>query len=75
MAKQPTTKKEDTATQVPVLNFDTTETDKSYIPDGFDSREDFLKDMREEHDLDLSYDHENRQQAVEDLNTQDRREP
>lgn len=37
-----------------------------YKPEGFDSQEDFLKDMREEYALDLEYDEENRTQALDD---------
>lgn len=54
------------ATPVDVLSFDTTPTDKDYIPEGFKSKEDFLQDMREEYDLDYNFDRTNREQAIED---------
>lgn len=37
-----------------------------YTPEGFDSPEDFLKDMRETYQLDLEADRDNRVEAVED---------
>lgn len=40
--------------------------DPSYVPEGFDSVEDFLSDMREEFKADLEYDRENREQALDD---------
>lgn len=39
---------------------------KSYVPEGFDSVEDYLQDLRETHELDLAYDDDNRQAALED---------
>ncbi len=39
---------------------------KSYVPEGFDSQEDFLQDMREEYALDLEFDQTNRDQALDD---------
>ncbi len=39
---------------------------KSYVPEGFDSVEDYLEDLREEYQLDLDADYENRRQALED---------
>ena len=54
------------ATPTDVLNFDTTPVEKNYVPEGFDSAEDFLSDMREEYQLDLDFDRYNREQAVED---------
>ena len=59
-------KKADEATPVDVLAFETDPVEKDYTPEGFDSKEDFLKDMREEYNLDLEYDRVNREQAVED---------
>ena len=38
----------------------------SYVPEGFDSQDDFLQDMREEYEHDLKYDEENRTEALED---------
>ncbi len=40
--------------------------DKDYVPEGFDSIEDFLDDMREEYQLDLDFDRLNREAAMED---------
>lgn len=40
--------------------------EKSYVPEGFDSVEDFLTDMREEYKADLEYDRVNREQAMDD---------
>jgi Phage P22-like portal protein len=54
------------ARPVEVLAFDTTETPDSYVPDGFKTKEDFLLDMREEHDKDIDFDRHNRDQALED---------
>lgn len=42
------------------------DTPKSYVPEGFDSREDFLTDMRKEYAADLDYDRINREQALDD---------
>ena len=39
---------------------------KNYIPEGFESIEAFLKDMREEYELDMQADDENRREAIED---------
>lgn len=38
----------------------------SYIPEGFDSVEAFLSDMREEYDADIEFDRKNREQALDD---------
>src|SRR6185312_2212955 len=40
--------------------------DKDYIPDGFDSVEDFLEDMREQYASDIEFDRVNREQALDD---------
>ena len=40
--------------------------DKGYVPEGFDSVEDFLQDMREEYKADVEYDRINREQAMDD---------
>ena len=40
--------------------------DKTYVPEGFESQEDFLKDMREEYELDLGFDSDNREAAIDD---------
>lgn len=39
---------------------------KSYVPDGFDNVDDFLKDMRQQYELDLDFDDDNRREALED---------
>lgn len=41
-------------------------TKASYIPEGFDSQEDFLQDMREQYSSDLEFDRTNREQALDD---------
>lgn len=38
----------------------------SYVPEGFDSQEAFLTDMREEYQADIEYDRANRDQAIDD---------
>lgn len=40
--------------------------EKAYVPDGFDSVEDFLSDMREEYQKDIDFDRYNRDQAIDD---------
>jgi len=52
--------------QVEVLAFETTPVKKTYVPEGFSSKEDFLKDMREEYEADIDFDRDNRDQALED---------
>jgi hypothetical protein len=42
------------------------EVDKSYVPDGYETRTAFLKEMREEYANDLEADRENRDQALSD---------
>ncbi len=64
MAKTDTTN--DKAQGVDVLAFDTTPVDPKYVPEGFASKDDFLKDMREEYQLDFDFDEDNRNQALED---------
>lgn len=39
---------------------------KDYVPEGFESKEDFLKDMREKYTTDVDNDRENRDAALED---------
>jgi hypothetical protein len=39
---------------------------ESYVPEGFDSAEDYLKDLRETYELDLAADDDNRKAALED---------
>lgn len=38
----------------------------SYVPEGFESQEEFLKDMREAYELDVAYDQKNRDEALDD---------
>lgn len=67
MAQEPKKKKaEKTAQPVEVLNFDTSPVEKDYVPEGFDTVEDFLQDMREEYQLDYDFDKDNRDNALED---------
>lgn len=40
--------------------------DKQYVPEGFKTVEDYLKDMRETYELDIQADDDNRKAAVED---------
>jgi hypothetical protein len=39
---------------------------EDYVPEGFESQEEFLKDLREAYQLDLDADRENREEALED---------
>jgi hypothetical protein len=39
---------------------------KGYVPEGFDTVEDFLQDMREEYQADVEFDRINREQALDD---------
>lgn len=60
-------KKEKPSAEQQVLPFDTSEKpSKSYVPEGFDSVEEFLEDMRKEYQLDLDADYENRREAIDD---------
>lgn len=40
--------------------------DEDYVPEGFESVDDFLQDMRENYDADVDFDQENRHEAYED---------
>ncbi len=40
--------------------------EKDYVPEGFETVEDFLTDMREEYDLDIAFDKDNRDEALDD---------
>lgn len=42
------------------------EPEKKYVPEGFESVEAYLEDMRETYKLDLEFDHNNREDALED---------
>lgn len=39
---------------------------KGYVPEGFETEEDFLIDMRQEYEKNLDFDRENREEAVQD---------
>jgi len=62
MAKKKTDLEARTLDVLPYEN----DVDKKFVPEGFDSVEDYLEDMREEYEADLSFDEENRKEAVED---------
>ncbi len=64
--KQKVEKASDKAMPVDVLNYDTSPVEKDYVPEGFETVADFLKDMREEYDLDFDFDRDNREEALED---------
>lgn len=57
--------KDDEAKALDVLPYEG-KVDKDYVPEGFESVEAFLKDMREEHEADLLFDQDNRRAALED---------
>lgn len=60
-------KKEKASPEFQVLPFDTSEKPPaSYVPEGYDSQDEFLSEMRKEYQLDLDADYENRRQAVDD---------
>lgn len=52
-------------TIIDVLPFEG-QTKSSYVPEGFDSQEDFLCDMREQYQADLDFDRVNREEALDD---------
>lgn len=59
--------KKDDATEPTTLPFDTgVKVPKNYVPEGFESEEAFLEDMRTEFDLDIEFDRINRDQAIDD---------
>jgi len=61
--------KTDNKGEIEALNFgqqDVAEPEVSYVPEGFDSVEDYLEDMRETYKLDLEFDADNREAALED---------
>ena len=63
------TKAVETEGEVNKLNFGSVtidEPEKSYVPEGFDSVEEYLEDMRETYALDLQADDDNRVAALED---------
>lgn len=63
-------KKDDGFRTFDILPFQTPEdpntVDPNYIPEGFDSVEDFLQDMRKEYQNDLDFDYNNRREAIDD---------
>jgi hypothetical protein len=62
-------KKADEAKQVETLSFSEEEMrvpEAKYVPEGFETVEDYLKDLRETYDLDLQADEDNRKAALED---------
>jgi hypothetical protein len=56
---------ESKATEVEVLKHEG-EVAADYVPEGYESQEEFLADMRKEYELDLEADRENREQALDD---------
>lgn len=64
MATKKNTKPVDGA-EIDVLHIDG-EVDKNYVPEGFDSVEDFLQDLRDTYDKDLRADQFNREAALDD---------
>lgn len=59
----------DEAREIDTLNLPEQEQkdpEKGYVPDGFDSEEEFLEDMRDTYRLDLDHDNDNREAALED---------
>ncbi len=59
------TKKKDVR-EIDVIPFEQKTPKKAYIPEGFDSVEEFLQNMREEYEADTEYDRKNREEAVDD---------
>jgi hypothetical protein len=45
---------------------DIDEPEKNYVPEGYKSVDEYLKDVRETHELDIEADHDNREAALED---------
>lgn len=70
MEQAPKTKKfkedSESARNLDVLSYETTPVAKGYVPEGYDTKEDFLKEMREEYEHDFDFDRLNREQAIED---------
>ena len=59
-------KEEKDVRPVDVLKFETKPVKKGYVPEGYETVEDFLEDMREEYDLDVDYEKDNREEALQD---------
>lgn len=64
MAKEKPEKKKDGST-VDVIHYDG-RTPDDYTPEGFESQEEFLQEMREEYQANLDFDRVNREQALDD---------
>jgi len=56
----------DVVRQIDWMDEYTDDVDPKYVPEGFDSVDDYLQDMREEYTYDWDYDYENREDAIED---------
>lgn len=63
--EDPKIKKKVEGKPVDVIDYEN-DVEKKYIPEGFDSVEEFLEDMRFEYQANLDFDHENREQAIDD---------
>lgn len=57
---------EDEATEVSVLSLESKPVKKGYVPEGFETVEDFLADMREKYEDDIEFDKANRDEALID---------
>lgn len=64
MAKEKPEKKKDGST-VDVISYDG-RTPEDYVPEGYESQEEFLQEMREEYQANLDFDRVNREQALDD---------
>lgn len=58
--------KEDGFREEPIFKYEVKAVKDDYKPEGFESQEDFLTDMRKKHAADLEADQENRDEAMED---------
>ncbi len=58
-------KGDDAATLMDTLHYGE-KVEADYIPEGFDSQEDYLSDLRKDYAADLDYDRENREAALDD---------
>lgn len=65
MAKEKPTEKKKDGTTVDVSNYDGS-VKSDYIPEGFESQDAFLEEMREEYQANLDFDRINREQALDD---------
>ena len=65
MAKQEKPEEKKDGSTVDVLDYDG-RTPDDYVPEGYESQEDFLQEMREEYQADLEFDRINREQALDD---------